>query len=87
MDQAVIDIYGWNDIQLNHGFYELEYLPENDRVRFSIDPVARKEILKRLLLLNLQQYDDELKASIATGKKSRKLITDNTDQNTLFPEN
>jgi hypothetical protein len=30
----------------------LEYLPENDRNRFTICPEARKEILKRLLKLN-----------------------------------
>ncbi|UUC44128.1 type IIL restriction-modification enzyme MmeI [Flavobacterium cerinum] len=88
MDQAVIDIYEWKDIQLNHGFYELEYLPENDRVRFSIDPAARKEILKRLLLLNLQQYNEESKFDTSdknVGKKRSKSVP-KTSNITLFPE-
>jgi len=33
-------------------FYEVDYLPENDRVRYTISPDARKEVLKRLLKLN-----------------------------------
>jgi len=39
-------------IALRHDFYELDYLPENDRVRYTIHPEARKAILKRLLQLN-----------------------------------
>jgi hypothetical protein len=56
IDEAVIKAYAWNDIQLRHGFYEMEYLPENDRNRFTIHPEARKEILKRLLQLNHNMY-------------------------------
>ena len=52
--------YGWDDIKLAHRFYELEYLPENDRTRFTIAPEARKEILKRLLNINKQIYSSEL---------------------------
>ncbi|QSB25244.1 type IIL restriction-modification enzyme MmeI [Flavobacterium sp. CLA17] len=87
MDQAVVDIYGWNDIQLQHGFYKLEYLPENDRVRFSIHPIARKEILKRLLLLNLQQYREEPHAdNLRSIDKMRQKLTPKTPHNTLFPD-
>jgi hypothetical protein len=60
MDHAVLDAYGWNDIQLLHNFYEVDYLPENDRVRFTIHPNARKEILKRLLELNHKIYNEEM---------------------------
>jgi uncharacterized protein (DUF433 family) len=59
MDEAVLDAYGWNDIELKHDFYEVDYLPENDRVRFTIHPDARKEVLKRLLELNHQLYAEE----------------------------
>ncbi|WP_240432957.1 Eco57I restriction-modification methylase domain-containing protein [Taibaiella koreensis] len=54
MDIVVLNAYGWNDIQLKHDFYELEFLPDGDKVRFTIHPLARKEILKRLLMLNHQ---------------------------------
>ncbi|MBI2503299.1 MAG: hypothetical protein HYW07_08705 [Candidatus Latescibacteria bacterium] len=45
--------YGWaGAVALGHGFHELETLPENDRVRYTISPEARKEVLRRLLALN-----------------------------------
>ncbi len=59
MDEAVLAAYGWQDIVLNHDFYEVEYLPENDRVRYTIHPDARKEILKRLLKLNHERFEEE----------------------------
>jgi hypothetical protein len=31
MDNAVLEAYGWQDIALKHDFYEVDYLPENDR--------------------------------------------------------
>ena len=52
MDHAVRDAYGWQDIDLDHDFHEIETLPENDRVRFTIGPAARRELLKRLLAEN-----------------------------------
>lgn len=60
MDEAVREAYGWSDLNLRHDFYEVDYLPENDNVRFTIHPEARKEVLKRLLLLNHQYYEEEL---------------------------
>jgi hypothetical protein len=91
MDQAVADMYGWNDINLSHNFYELEYLPENDRLRFTINPAARREILKRLLLLNLKRYDDESTAndlSVKAREKRQRLVLDkDIYRDTLFPEN
>ena len=60
MDKSVLTAYEWSDLNLQHGFYEMEYLPENDRVRFTIDPRTKKEIIKRLLLLNHGLYDREL---------------------------
>ena len=46
-------------IDLKHDFYEVDYLPENDRIRFTIHPDARKEVLKRLLQLNHQYFEQE----------------------------
>lgn len=61
IDQAVTKAYGWDDIKLGHDFHEMEYLPENDRVRFTICLEARKEVLRRLLLLNHERYEKENK--------------------------
>lgn len=52
LDIAIRDAYGWTDLNLGHDFHEVETLPENDRVRYTISPAARKEVLKRLLAEN-----------------------------------
>jgi hypothetical protein len=80
MDNAVLDAYGWSDIQLRHDFYEVDYLPENDRVRFTIHPDARREILKRLLELNHKIHEEEVAAGLwdkkGGSKKSKKSISE-----------
>ena len=72
INEIFLDVYGWKDIQLVHGFYELEYLPENDRIRYTIHPEARKEILKRLLKLNHQIYNTEIKLDSHFEKMNEK---------------
>jgi hypothetical protein len=52
LDTAIRDAYGWQDLELGHDFHEIETLPESDRVRYTISPAARKELLKRLLTEN-----------------------------------
>lgn len=71
MDKAVLEAYGWQDIDLKHDFYEVDYLPENDRVRFTIHPDARREILKRLLELNHKIHEEEVKAGLWEKKKTK----------------
>ncbi|WDN90839.1 hypothetical protein BuS5_03810 [Desulfosarcina sp. BuS5] len=72
MDEKVISAYGWEDIKLAHDFYEVDYLPENDRIRYTISPDARKEILKRLLKLNHEIHEQEVKASLLAKEKTKK---------------
>ncbi|NQV50457.1 MAG: N-6 DNA methylase, partial [Candidatus Marinimicrobia bacterium] len=99
MDEAVLKAYGWHEdsvkwgpaIDLAHDFYEVDYLPENDRVRYAISPEARKEVLKRLLLLNHEIYEEEVKQGLhgkkknpkATAKIKSKIIND-PGQGSLF---
>jgi hypothetical protein len=68
MDELVLAAYEWNDIKLRHNFYDVDYLPENDRTRFTIHPEARKEILKRLLLLNHQIFEEEARQGLHKKK-------------------
>jgi hypothetical protein len=70
MDNAVLAAYGWHEpsddgaaIDLRHDFYEVDYLPENDRTRYTIHPDARRELLKRLLLLNHKRHAEEQAAA------------------------
>ena len=59
IDEAVRDAYGWNDIDLEHGFHEVGYLPANDNMHYTISEPARIEILKRLAALNRQRWEEE----------------------------
>ena len=61
LDNAVRDTYGWQDLDLEHGFHEVETLPENDRVRYTVSPATRREVLKRLLAENHARAKSEAK--------------------------
>jgi hypothetical protein len=50
MDRAILACYGWSDLEPGHGFHA----NERSQVRFTISPDARREILRRLLALNLE---------------------------------
>ncbi|WP_177430944.1 MULTISPECIES: Eco57I restriction-modification methylase domain-containing protein [Pseudomonas] len=62
LDRAVIDAYGWHDIQLNHQFVETKR-----GVRFGVDSLSRLEVLKRLTELNHERFDA---AAISSGESS-----------------
>lgn len=70
IDVAVRDSYGWQDIDLDHGFHEVGYLPSSDNVRYTISEPARIEILKRLAALNRQRWEEEEAKGL--HKKSKK---------------
>ena len=72
MDETVLKAYGWQDIYLSHDFYEVDYLQENDRVRYTISSDARKEVLKRLLKLNHEIHEQEVKAGLHVKIKTKK---------------
>ena len=72
LDTSVRDAYGWTDLNLGHDFFEVETLPENDRVRYTISPTARKEVLKRVLALNHQRALQEVAHAQAPAKGKAK---------------
>ncbi|PQJ36795.1 hypothetical protein BSZ35_00120 [Salinibacter sp. 10B] len=59
MDRQVLGAYGWNDIDLEHDFHAVDYLPEDDRIRYTISKRARKTVLRRLLELNFNRHAEE----------------------------
>lgn len=77
MNDAVLSIYGFTDIDPEYGFHEVAYLPERDRVRFTISERARIEVLHRLAELNRQRYEESvskgLHSSRISGPNTRKL--------------
>lgn len=76
LDEAIRDAYGWKDLDLGHDFHEVETLPENDRVRYTISPAARKEVLRRLLALNHQCAAVEAVAVPVKKKRGKKSMGD-----------
>jgi hypothetical protein len=64
IDLAVVEAYDWDDLNLGHGFHEVPYLPENDRVRFTISEPARVEVLRRLSELNRLRYNEEVEKGL-----------------------
>ena len=69
LDLAVRDAYGWQDLDLEHGFYEIETLTENDRVRYTISPAARREVLTRLLTENHARAEAEARKPAPKPKR------------------
>lgn len=69
MDQAVASVYGWNDLDLGHGFHETK-----QGVRFTISETARREVLDRLLALNHQRYTEEVAAGLHEKSGIRLLV-------------
>ncbi len=59
MDHAVAAAYGWNDVDLSHGFHETK-----QGVRYTISESARRTVLDRLLALNHQRYAEEVNAGL-----------------------
>jgi hypothetical protein len=76
MDRAVAAAYGWTDLELGHGFHETK-----QGVRFTISEPARREVLARLLTLNHERYNDEVKQGLH-GKRE-----ESRTRRTKRPEN
>jgi len=72
MDETVKEAYGWIHLDLGHDFHEVPYLPENDRIRFTVSEEARLEILKRLLDLNEERHRQEVEAGLWDKKSGTK---------------
>jgi hypothetical protein len=75
MDQAVASTYGWSDLALDHGFHSTR-----QAARFTISESARRAVLDRLLDLNHQRYEGEVRAGLhekgakSAGGKGKKKI-------------
>jgi hypothetical protein len=66
MDQAVAAAYGWSDLDLGHGFHATK-----QGERYTLSEPARRTVLDRLLALNHQRYEEEVKAGLHE-KKAKK---------------
>ncbi len=60
LDDSLYKAFDWGDLVADHDFRDVSYLPENDRVRFTISDEVRFEVLRRLAELNQQLHQEEL---------------------------
>ncbi len=77
MDAETSYVYGWTDLQLNHDFYVVSSTLNKegkrvDEIRFTISPEAKEEVLERMLELNHQRYEKEVKQGLHDKKGKKK---------------
>ena len=81
MDRAVASAYGWDDLELGHGFHETA-----QGIRYTISESARREVLSRLLKLNHERYEEEQSANasrqrVENEKKAKSKKVKNSSSN------
>lgn len=76
LDHAVQAAYGWDDLDLNHGFHNVR----GAGVRYTFAPETADEILDRLLELNRDRYQ----AEVAAGLHQNRATTAQTELGGLF---
>ena len=69
---AVLKAYGFEDINLNHDFHEVAYLPEGKNIRFTVSEEDREELLYKLAILNKERYEEEVAQGLHDKKKAKK---------------
>ena len=85
MDNAVREAYGWSDLDLEHGWLKtvtqtekknrktgLKEAVEKVDWRYTISEQAKNEVLKRLLKLNHERYEEEVKQGLHDKKGKKK---------------
>jgi hypothetical protein len=75
IDQAVMAAYGWSDIKLDHGFHSYRKME-----RWTVSPVARVEMLDRLLEENHRRAAVEGDSGLAKSKSKRKKSAASTEE-------
>lgn len=72
LSESILVAYGFSDIDLDYGFREVPYLPERDRVRYTMSEDARQDILTRLAELNRCRHELEANQLIAGTLSNKK---------------
>lgn len=72
LDKCVLSLYGWQDINLDHGFHETK-----GGLRYTVSETSRIEIIRRLLDLNHRRFEEETsrvgQASFGATKSKREI--------------
>ena len=85
INASVLNAYNFSDIDLQHGFHKVAYLPEGKNTRFTISESAREECLYRLAMLNKEQAQSEESLRRRKKTKAAKAINEsNISQSDMF---
>jgi hypothetical protein len=94
IDKEMMSSFEWNDVDLGHEFHSVSYLPQNDRLRFTMSEAARLRVLELLGKLNRERYAEEqaqqaqleiaAAAARPAGAPRRGRRTTHVDQGGLF---
>ncbi|MHB1438749.1 MAG: type IIL restriction-modification enzyme MmeI, partial [Thiobacillus sp.] len=80
LDLAVAHAYGWDDLRLDHGYFDTKWGP-----RYTVGPIVRQEILDRLLELNHERHAEEVAQRLhEKGAKKPKKHVVASDSQALF---
>ena len=63
INERVMQLYGFDDIDLEMGFHRVEYNMPPDNLRFTMSESAREKVLARLCELNRERYEAEQRRS------------------------
>jgi hypothetical protein len=66
MDNAVAAAYSWQDLDLGHDFHETPL-----GIRYTFSEEAQREVLRRLLELNHERYEEEVRQGLHNEKKDK----------------
>lgn len=87
LDIHVACAYGWNDLNLDHWFHQVNYLPSGRNLRFTIAPEMQTEILRRLSLLNRERHEKETNSNPTLFTSIRReAITEKNQKSDLFDD-
>jgi len=79
IDAAVAQMYGLPEKRLEHGFWEIDYLPSNSNVRFTVAADARSLALSRIAELNREcRWSEETRPDSNSAAAVRGLIRPTT---------
>lgn len=71
LDIAVQEAFGWNDMALDHGFFDVPYLPDNDRLRFTFSDEVRSKVLHRLSEVNQNKFREECASKTPVNRSAK----------------
>ena len=89
LNNTILHSYGFDDVELSHGFHDVAYLPEGKNTRFTISEEAREELLYRLAMLNKAKHEAEsknLQSKTAPKSVRKKTANNSVIQGGLFDE-